>query len=212
MIPWHPRSTSRLRCVRQGPLPRHARRPPALLSRATCSLGRAQHVWRRPTSPAVRPACASRGLDVSSTDRELPSASVASSSAPRAPPGFPPLRPKRDFTYHYTRWPRPPPAPAAPAPAAPPPLPKGAVAVPPVTNRHTMGTRSKSGYRMPAVFHVAPMSPVPKTFRSAPADPNWRAVMEEEHSALLKNHTWDLVPCPPWANVVTGKWIFKHKF
>jgi hypothetical protein len=87
-----------------GPLPRHARRPPALLSRATRSLGRAQHVWRRPTSPAVRPACASRGLDVSSTDRELPSASVASSGAPRAPPRFPPLRPKRDFTYHYTRW------------------------------------------------------------------------------------------------------------
>jgi hypothetical protein len=36
--------------------------------------------------------------------------------------------------------------------------------------------------------------------------------MEEEHSALLKNHTWDLVPRPPRANFVTGKWIFKHKF
>jgi len=35
--------------------------------------------------------------------------------------------------------------------------------------------------------------------------------MEEEHAALLKNHTWDLVPRPLRANLVTGKWIFKHK-
>jgi len=35
--------------------------------------------------------------------------------------------------------------------------------------------------------------------------------MEEEHAALLRNHTWDLVPRSPRANVVTGKWIFKHK-
>jgi histone deacetylase 1/2 len=75
-----------------------------------------------------------------------------------------------------------------------------------------MGTRSKSGYRMPAAFHAAPLSLVPKTFRSTLVDPNWRAAMEEEHSALLKNHTWDLVPRPPRANFVTGKWIFKHKF
>ena len=35
--------------------------------------------------------------------------------------------------------------------------------------------------------------------------------MEEEHAALLRNQTWDLVPRPPRSNVVTGKWIFKHK-
>ena len=64
---------------------------------------------------------------------------------------------------------------------------------------------------MPAAYHAVPLSPVPKTFRSALADPNWRGAMEEEHSALLQNHTWDLVPRPPRANVVTGKWIFKHK-
>jgi hypothetical protein len=33
----------------------------------------------------------------------------------------------------------------------------------------------------------------------------------EEYEALLSNITWNLVPWPPGANVVTGKWIFKHK-
>jgi hypothetical protein len=36
--------------------------------------------------------------------------------------------------------------------------------------------------------------------------------MEEEHAALIDNNTWELVPRPAKANVVTGKWIFKHKF
>jgi hypothetical protein len=35
--------------------------------------------------------------------------------------------------------------------------------------------------------------------------------MEEEYSALMSNDTWDLVLCPCDANIVTDKWIFKHK-
>jgi hypothetical protein len=35
--------------------------------------------------------------------------------------------------------------------------------------------------------------------------------MEEEYEALLSNRTWDLVPQPPGANIITGMWIFKHK-
>jgi hypothetical protein len=31
--------------------------------------------------------------------------------------------------------------------------------------------------------------------------------MEAEYAALLANQTWDLVPRPRGANVVTGKWI-----
>ena len=35
--------------------------------------------------------------------------------------------------------------------------------------------------------------------------------MQEEFDALLRNRTWQLVPRPRHANVITGKWVFKHK-
>jgi hypothetical protein len=35
--------------------------------------------------------------------------------------------------------------------------------------------------------------------------------MEDEYRALLSNNTWDLVARPPGTNIVSGKWIFKHK-
>jgi hypothetical protein len=52
---------------------------------------------------------------------------------------------------------------------------------------------------------------VPSSVCSALADPHRRRAMKEEYAALLANHTWDLVPCPPGTNVVTGKWLFRHK-
>jgi hypothetical protein len=36
--------------------------------------------------------------------------------------------------------------------------------------------------------------------------------MAEEYKALVDNGTWRLVPRPPRANIITGKWVFKHKF
>jgi hypothetical protein len=35
--------------------------------------------------------------------------------------------------------------------------------------------------------------------------------MTEEYRALLGNDTWDLVPPPQNANIVSGKWVFHHK-
>jgi hypothetical protein len=36
--------------------------------------------------------------------------------------------------------------------------------------------------------------------------------MEDEYGALMSNGAWDLVPWPQGSNVVTGKWVFTHKF
>ena len=35
--------------------------------------------------------------------------------------------------------------------------------------------------------------------------------MQEEFDALQSNKTWELVPRPPRANVISGKWVFRHK-
>jgi len=35
--------------------------------------------------------------------------------------------------------------------------------------------------------------------------------MQAEYDALIANNTWTLVPRPPGVNLVTGKWIFRHK-
>jgi len=75
-----------------------------------------------------------------------------------------------------------------------------------------MNMRAKSGFQVPSLYHAVPLSAVSKTYRSALANPKWRAAMVEEHDALLKSNTWDLVPRPPRVNIITGKWTLKHKF
>jgi len=56
------------------------------------------------------------------------------------------------------------------------------------------------------------ISPIPGNYSTTLADPKWRAAMAEEYQALVDNDTWRLVLKPPGANIVTSKWIYKHKF
>jgi hypothetical protein len=85
-------------------------------------------------------------------------------------------------------------------------------------NPHPMTTRTKRGFWLPAdrltlsATSTSTLSPVPSSICTALVDPNWRRAMEEEFAALITNNTWDLVPRPIGSNVVTGKWIFNHKF
>jgi hypothetical protein len=78
--------------------------------------------------------------------------------------------------------------------------------------------RVKRGFRIPAdklslsATSSSTLSPVPTSVRATLTDPSWRRAMEEEYDALIANNTWELVPRPVGSNVVTGKWIFKHKF
>lgn len=87
----------------------------------------------------------------------------------------------------------------APAPAAdlqPPPAPELQPPQPPpypMTRLHT-GTIKPVNYSLSAQLSVA--SPVPSNYRSALADPSWRAAMADEFKALVDNDTWHLVPRP----------------
>jgi hypothetical protein len=91
----------------------------------------------------------------------------------------------------------------------------GPLAITPVANAHSMRTRGKSGFTQPVDrlnLSATALSPLPASFRSALADSNWRAAMQSEFDALKANDTWTLVPRPPGVNIITGKWVYRHKF
>lgn len=78
-----------------------------------------------------------------------------------------------------------------------------------------MHTRAKAGYFMPKQdFNLSistDISPVPTSYHTALKDARWHDAMRDEFDALIQNDTWSLVPCSAGVNVVTGKWIFRHK-
>ena len=53
---------------------------------------------------------------------------------------------------------------------------------------------------------------IPKNVHSALLDPRWKATVEEEMDALLKNNAWEIINLPQGKKVVGCKWIFTMKF
>lgn len=78
---------------------------------------------------------------------------------------------------------------------------------------HKMQTRSKAGIIKPKKQFslLSTVSKLPSSYLKALLDPNWTPAMDDEIDAFDKTRTWDLVPRPPNANVVTSMWLYKHK-
>ncbi|XP_060670003.1 retrovirus-related Pol polyprotein from transposon RE1 isoform X5 [Ziziphus jujuba] len=52
---------------------------------------------------------------------------------------------------------------------------------------------------------------VPKSYSQAKNYEHWRDAMNEELDALVKNHTWDVVPCPKGCKPIGCQWVYSIK-
>ncbi|PKI44367.1 hypothetical protein CRG98_035241, partial [Punica granatum] len=99
------------------------------------------------------------------------------------------------------------PSPAPPSLPPPPPHP---------SRPHPMITRSKNNIFKPKQLHLTTKHPLPESLEptcvsQALRDSKWRLAMSEEFNALVKNHTWDLVPASKRQNIIGCKWVFRIK-
>jgi hypothetical protein len=88
----------------------------------------------------------------------------------------------------------------------------------PPVNPHLMTTWAKRVFRLPAdsltlsATSSSPLSPVLTFIWAVLTDQSRRRAIEEEYNALIINNNWDFIPRPVGFNIITDKWIFKHKF
>ncbi|KAJ9672694.1 hypothetical protein PVL29_026062 [Vitis rotundifolia] len=78
-------------------------------------------------------------------------------------------------------------------------------------NTHPMVTRAKSGIHKKKSFLMQTTSE-PHTYSQASKSEPWVQAMQHEYQALLRNHTWSLVPPPSSAHIVGCRWIYKLKY
>ncbi|GJT35385.1 ribonuclease H-like domain-containing protein [Tanacetum coccineum] len=78
-----------------------------------------------------------------------------------------------------------------------------------------MVTRYRVGTNRPTQrlsLHVSSVSHLPKLYRDAFSDSNWKNAICDEYHAHIKNKTWTLVPRPTYTNIVRCMWLFRHKY
>jgi hypothetical protein len=157
-------------------------------------------------APAVPPGFLPRAAPTTAP-RSAPASIAAPHTAPTssaAPTAVSDILPPREWLASpiaYVRRPRQPaPTDTTPPPPLRPPPGGGQGVVVPDRLILTAMTTSPTPSLIPSAIHAAL------------ADPNWRAAMEDGYGALMSNGTCDLVPRPQGSNVVTGKWVFTHKF
>jgi hypothetical protein len=79
-----------------------------------------------------------------------------------------------------------------------------------------MITRFMNNIYKPKQLHSVSKHPIPPIIEptcvsQALCDPKWRSAMSDELTALMRHHTWDLVPPPTHCKPVGCKWVFKVK-
>jgi hypothetical protein len=79
-------------------------------------------------------------------------------------------------------------------------------------------TRLQAGIWKPKIFKDgtvrygnSAIAEEPGDLSAALGDPRWKAAMNSEFYALVRNKTWHLVPPAPGQNLIDCKWVFKIK-
>lgn len=77
--------------------------------------------------------------------------------------------------------------------------------------KNKTGTRQK--HRSEATFALLAHDFVePSTYKEAIKHKEWQQAMIDESQAVIDNHTWKLVDCPPNVKPIGCKWVYKFKY
>ncbi|XP_043718051.1 uncharacterized mitochondrial protein AtMg00820-like [Telopea speciosissima] len=79
----------------------------------------------------------------------------------------------------------------------------------PVTKLNLLATRHPIPQALLAT--IKDKEEEPTSYTLASKDPKWRAAMNDEFDALMRNGTWKLIPPNPSLNIVGNKWVFRIK-